>query len=85
MYGEQEGSDEDQLSHLNRKSPTTQPLARPTTLSPASRKHSFGGPFKCLTSRVDFLAGRANTNALSGVGAELLVFTQRGALPTTPM
>ena len=76
MYGEQEGSDEDQLSHLNRR------IAHYA----AACKASIGAPFKCIIRRVDFIAWPSEYGrAFSWWGAELLVFTLRGALPPTAM
>ena len=44
------------------------------------------GPFKCLTSRVDFTPWPSEyVRAFWWWGAELLVFTLRGALPPTAM
>ena len=74
VYGEQEGSDEDQLSHLNRRIAHRQrgtcKAARP--------------PFKRIVSRIDFSAWPSGCErAFWWWEAELLVFTPRGALPLT--
>jgi hypothetical protein len=84
VYGEQEGGDEDQLSHLNRR------IAQNTTVCKTSRrcllsaKKEWSAPFKHITSRIDFRAWSAEyVRAFSWWEAELLVSTPHGARPLT--